>query len=49
MDVSKAVDQRISTRAFLPDALSEAEVREWLTHAQRAPSAATSSPGVRSP
>ena len=38
MDVSKAVDQRISTRAFLPDALSEAEVREWLTQAQRAPS-----------
>ena len=38
MDVSKAVDQRISTRAFLPDALPEAEVREWLSLAQRAPS-----------
>lgn len=38
MDVSTAVDQRISTRAFLPDALPEAEVREWLEQAQRAPS-----------
>ncbi|MCA8902929.1 MAG: nitroreductase [Hyphomonas sp.] len=38
MDVSTAVDQRISTRAFLPDALSEAEVRDWLNKAQRAPS-----------
>ena len=38
MDVSTAVAQRISTRAFKPDALSEADVREWLTAAQRAPS-----------
>ena len=38
MDVSTAVAQRISTRAFLPDPLPEAEVREWLTQAQRAPS-----------
>lgn len=38
MDVTQAVDQRISTRAFLPDPLSEAEVREWLKQAQRAPS-----------
>ena len=38
MDVSQAVDQRISIRAFLPDPLSEADVREWLSQAQRAPS-----------
>ena len=38
MDVSKAVEQRISTRAFLPDALSESEIRDWLSTAQRAPS-----------
>ncbi len=38
MDVSQAVAQRISTRAYLPDALPEAEVREWLEQAQRAPS-----------
>lgn len=38
MDVSTAVAQRISTRAFLSDPLPEAEVREWLTQAQRAPS-----------
>ena len=38
MDVSQAVDQRISTRAYLPDALPETEIREWLTQAQRSPS-----------
>ncbi len=38
MDVSTAVAQRISTRAFLPDTISEAEVRDWLEAAQRAPS-----------
>ena len=38
MDVSQAVKQRISTRAFLDKAISEAEVREWLETAQRAPS-----------
>ena len=38
MDVTAAVQQRISTRAFLPDALSETDIRDWLTTAQRAPS-----------
>ncbi len=31
MDVSTAVAQRISTRAFKPDPLSEADIRDWLT------------------
>ena len=44
MDVSKAVDQRISTRAFLPDALPESEVRDWLEQAQRAPSGGNTQP-----
>ncbi|MEO0982460.1 MAG: nitroreductase [Pseudomonadota bacterium] len=38
MDVSQAVKQRISTRAFLETPLPEAEVRQWLADAQRAPS-----------
>lgn len=38
MNVSEAVEQRISTRAFLPDPLPQADVRDWLTAAQRAPS-----------
>lgn len=38
MKVSEAVNQRISTRGFLPDALPEADVREWLDVAQRSPS-----------
>ena len=38
MDVSTAVNQRLSSRAFLPDAISKAEVRDWLEIAQRAPS-----------
>ncbi|KCZ94615.1 nitroreductase [Hyphomonas johnsonii] len=44
MDVSKAVEQRISTRAFTPDALDEAEVRDWLAKAQRAPSGGNTQP-----
>ncbi|WP_018147048.1 nitroreductase [Henriciella marina] len=38
MDVSQAVNQRISTRAFLDKQISAEEVREWLAAAQRAPS-----------
>ena len=38
MDVKQAVNQRISTRAFLDKPISEAEVRDWLETAQRAPS-----------
>lgn len=38
MNVSEAVAGRISTRAFLADPLPEAEIRDWLTAAQRAPS-----------
>ena len=38
MDVSTAVNQRISTRAFLDTPISEAEVKDWLTTGQRAPS-----------
>ena len=38
MDVTTAVHQRISTRAFLDKPISEAEVKDWLTAAQRAPS-----------
>ena len=44
MDVSQAVAQRISTRAFKPDALSEADIREWLNQAQRAPSGGNTQP-----
>ena len=44
MDVSQAVDQRISTRGFLPDPLSEKDVRDWLTLAQRAPSGGNTQP-----
>jgi nitroreductase len=44
MDVTKAVTQRISTRAFLPDALSEADIRDWLTTGQRAPSGGNTQP-----
>lgn len=44
MDVSTAVDQRISTRAFLPDALPVDEVKAWLTAAQRAPSGGNTQP-----
>ncbi|MEE2879700.1 MAG: nitroreductase [Pseudomonadota bacterium] len=38
MDVTQAVKQRISTRAFTDQEISESEVREWLEAAQRAPS-----------
>lgn len=38
MDVSQAVNQRISMRAFLDKPISKAEVTEWLETAQRAPS-----------
>lgn len=38
MDVSEAVRRRISTRAFRPDELDVADVRDWLETAQRAPS-----------
>jgi len=38
MNVTDAVNQRISTRAFLDTPLSEADVRDWLETAQRAPS-----------
>ncbi len=38
MDVSQAVDQRISTRAFLDTPIPQAELEDWLTQAQRAPS-----------
>ncbi len=44
MNVTQAVQQRISTRAFLPDALSEKDVRDWLTVAQRAPSGGNTQP-----
>ena len=44
MDVSTAVAQRISTRAFKPDPLSEREIRDWLTAAQRAPSGGNTQP-----
>ena len=44
MDVSTAVAQRISTRAFKPDPLSEADIRDWLTAAQRAPSGGNTQP-----
>ncbi|GGB60772.1 nitroreductase [Henriciella pelagia] len=38
MDVTQAVNQRISTRAYLDKQITEAEIRDWLTTAQRAPS-----------
>lgn len=38
MDVSTAVNQRISTRAFLDTPITEAETRDWLSAAQRSPS-----------
>lgn len=38
MDVSTAIKQRISTRGFLDTPLPRAEVEQWLTDAQRAPS-----------
>ncbi len=38
MDVSQAVKQRSSTRAYLDKALAESDVRDWLNAAQRAPS-----------
>lgn len=38
MNVTEAVKQRISTRAFTDQQISEAEVRDWLETAQRAPS-----------
>ena len=38
MDVSQAVEQRISTRAFLDTPIPKAELEDWLTEAQRAPS-----------
>ncbi|MEM5517342.1 nitroreductase [Henriciella sp. AS95] len=44
MDVSQAVDQRISTRAFLDKPIPEADIRDWLTAAQRAPSGGNTQP-----
>jgi len=44
MDVSRAVAQRISTRAFLEDPLSESDIRDWLSLAQRAPSGGNTQP-----
>ncbi len=44
MDVSQAVRQRISTRAFLADSLSTDDLRDWLTTAQRAPSGGNTQP-----
>ena len=44
MNVSTAVAQRISTRAFLPDQLTESDIREWLSAAQRAPSGGNTQP-----
>ncbi|MEM9053948.1 MAG: nitroreductase [Pseudomonadota bacterium] len=38
MDVSTAVKQRISTRAFLDTPLPKAEVEQWLKDASRSPS-----------
>ncbi len=38
MDVSTAVNQRISTRAFLDKPITEAEARDWLAQGQRSPS-----------
>lgn len=38
MDVSTAVKQRISTRAFLDKPIPKADVEAWLSDAQRAPS-----------
>jgi nitroreductase len=38
MHVRDAVQQRISTRAFLDTPISEADLRDWLSDAQRAPS-----------
>lgn len=38
MKVSDAVNQRISTRGFLPDPLPEQDVRDWLELGQRSPS-----------
>lgn len=38
MDVSTAVKQRISTRAFLDKPIPKAEIETWLSDAQRAPS-----------
>ena len=38
MDVSTVIKQRISTRAYLDTPLPEAEVKQWLTDAQRSPS-----------
>lgn len=44
MDVSTAVAQRISTRAFKPDPLAESDIRDWLAAAQRAPSGGNTQP-----
>ena len=38
MDVSTAINQRISTRAFLDTPLAETDVKTWLNDAQRSPS-----------
>ena len=38
MDVTQAVRQRISTRAFLETPIEQGEIRDWLETAQRAPS-----------
>ena len=38
MDVTEAVKQRISTRAFRDTPIPESDIRAWLEAAQRAPS-----------
>lgn len=38
MQVTDAVKKRASVRAYLDTPISEAEIRDWLTQAQRAPS-----------
>ncbi|MEL7453346.1 MAG: nitroreductase [Pseudomonadota bacterium] len=44
MDVSTAVRQRISTRAFLDKPIPKAEIERWLIDAQRAPSGGNTQP-----
>lgn len=44
MDVSTAVNQRISTRGFLNKPISQEEIADWLTAAQRSPSGGNTQP-----
>ncbi|MEO1405867.1 MAG: nitroreductase family protein, partial [Pseudomonadota bacterium] len=44
MDVSTAVDRRISTRGFLDKAIPKDEIAKWLTDAQRSPSGGNTQP-----